>query len=280
MRFVYEAVFLNLPFGKGANVMVHHKHSILAGRLLPIVLLSLLVIGCSENDSISGPTDGSELGEDPGVLVEDPFEGALNSTLGFTPPDPGDRIDRLAEFLGLDEDQKEAMAAAYAEFRDGIDALRDQVISGELTRDEAHELSAALRESFEAELQVILTAEQYELLQELRDGRGGLGDGPGHKPGDPGRGDGDPHALWMSWLTEIGADSSQKEAIIEALEALHEGLMDIRTQVKDGSLTRDEARDAAQELRAAFDELLQSTLTEEQYDALGELRPDCRGRRN
>jgi Spy/CpxP family protein refolding chaperone len=259
--------------------MVFLKSAGFAWRPLALILLSCLVVGCGENGAIADPEGGSNLGDDPGELVEDPFEGALNSTLGYTPPDPDNLINRLAEALGLDADQKEDLASAYLEFREAHKDLRDQVRSGELTREEACELAAELRESFEAELQIILTPEQYELLQELRDGRNGRGGEPGDGPwGRPGDGERGPFALWTAWLTEVGADSSQIETILGALTTLHEGMQEIRDQVRDGTLTREEAKAAAEELRAAFDAVLQDVLTAEQYEALQELRPDCRGK--
>ena len=49
--------------------------------------------------------------------------------------------------------------------------------------------------------------------------------------------------------------------------------------MRAGDIDREEAKAAAQALRDDFDASLQEILTEEQYAALVELRPDC-GRRH
>ena len=64
-----------------------------------------------------------------GELVADPLDGALDSTDGVTPAQTGPRLDRLVEVLGLNEDQVEALAAAYTEFRTARADLRDLVRS-------------------------------------------------------------------------------------------------------------------------------------------------------
>ena len=230
------------------------------GKTLTLVLLATMVLaGCSGEDSITSSAPGTS-----SALVEDPLDGVLNSTLDYTPADPETRIDKLAEALGLDEEQKEALLVAYIEFRTGIAALKDQVASGELTIDEAREQAIILRDAFEAELQVILTPEQYDLLQEMRQNR--------HVRG---KGDRDPQTRWDTWLEEIGADEDQVAAIMVALETFREAMQDLRSQVASGDLTREEAIVLAQDLRAAFDAELQTILTPEQYAALQDLRPDC-----
>ena len=126
------------------------------------VVTSLAISGCGED--MTGTNGGFE-------LVQDPLDGVLNSTEGATPPDAQSRIDRLAQVLGLDDEQKAAFAAAYDAFRTGVHALREQVGSGDLPMDEAREAAHALRDVFEAEVQTILTEEQWNLLQEMRQNR-------------------------------------------------------------------------------------------------------------
>ncbi len=232
------------------------------GTTMMVILASAALFGCGSESMTTAVTPAL----DAGTLVADPLDGALNSTDGVTPAAAGPRIDRLAQVLGLTEDQIQALSVAYAEFRTGIEALRDQVRSGDLTVAEARTEAVALREAFEAELQVILTPEQYDLLQEMRASRDGHGE---HGRNRDGR--------WLAWLTGIGADQDQIGAVMDALAILHDGLADLRTQVKDGTLTREEAIAQVEELRAAFDAALQTILTAEQYEALQELRPDCPG---
>ena len=126
-----------------------------------------------------------------------------------------------------------------------------------------------LRDAFEAELQLILTEEQWDLLQQMRQ--------DAHGPHGNHMGNQNPYDRWHDWLNEIDADEDQSAEVFAALDVLRAGIRDLRDQVHDGTLTREEARDAIEILRADFEAALQSILTEEQYAALQELRPDCGG---
>lgn len=242
-----------------------HLTKSLAPLLFLLAGLLLLTTGCSQ-DQVAGPE------ADQTFVAEDPLDDVLKSTDGFTSSDPQERLARLAEVLGLDEDQLAALTVAYTEFRDGVAALWTQVHNDEITREEAREAVAVLREAFEAEMQIILTAEQWDLLQEMRY-QGQLRDGHNYQHQVP-------HDRWVAWLTEAGADEDQIADVFEALEVLHSGMQDLRDQVHEGTLTREEAREAAETLRAEFDAALQTILTAEQYEALMNLRPDCGGPRH
>ncbi len=227
------------------------------------IMAAVAFTGCSDETGITEVgVPGAEV-----LMTEDPLDGVLNSTMDYAPPDPNERIDKLAEVLGLDEDQKAALLAAYIEFREGVAAIRELVKAGELTCEDAREQVAVLREAFEAELQIILTPEQYDLLQEMRQSR------------DRDRiRDRDSYERWVAWLTEIGCDEDQTAAVLAALDTFRTGIFDLHEQVKEGTLTLEEARVAAQALRAEFDTALQAILAPEQYEALQELRPDCDGK--
>ncbi|MBU8920485.1 MAG: hypothetical protein KOO63_01375 [Bacteroidales bacterium] len=228
-----------------------------------IVLASLAIVGCSSETAMAPQVPSLDVS----AVAADPLEAVLNSTDGHTPGDPTARVDRLAEVLGLDDIQKEALLAAFLDFRAAITALRDQVVAGEITLVEAREAAVLLREAFEAELQLILTPEQYDLLQEMRQVRDRIRD----RIED---GTCDKYQRWDIWLTEVGADSAQAEAVYEALDIMHDGIRDLIIQVQDGTLTREEAILAIQTLRDDFDAALQAILTAEQYEALIALRPD------
>jgi len=174
------------------------------------------------------------------------------------------RVDRILQ-VGLDDTQKEAFLAAYLEFRSAVTDLRELVRAGDITIEEARAQAAVLREAFEAEIQLILTPEQYDLLQEMRRIRDRVRDKINAT---------DKYVRWELWLTEIGADSTQIADVILALDIMHEGIRDLATQVKAGEVTRAEALAAIQLLRDEFDAALQAILTVEQYEALLALRPD------
>lgn len=242
------------------------RHRLSPSFLLLSVLMifaSLAVIGCSDNSTIAPEVPTLDVS----AVAEDPLDGALDSTDGCTPKDPTARIDRLAEVLGLDEVQKEAFLTAFLTFRDGVIALRDQVVAGELTIEEARAQAAILREAFEAELQIILTPEQYDMLEEMRRVRDRIRE----RKED---GTCDKYQRWELWLAEVGADSAQTADVFAALDVLHDGIRDLIIQVQDGTITREEAIAAAKVLRDEFDAALQAILTAEQYEALLALRPD------
>ncbi len=229
--------------------------------------LMLMVAGCSDND-VTAPPSGTI------VIAEDPLDDVLKSTDGRTPADPRERCARLGEVLGLDEDQLSALTMAYTGFRDGMAELRTQVMSRDLAMDEARHMAVAMREAFEAEMQIIMTAEQWDQLQDMR--HEGWRDEGHHHGGHHHRG---PTDLWGSMFEDIGLDADQIAAVLAALDVLHEGMQDLRDEMHDGTMTYEEAHEAAEALRADFDTALQGILTEEQYQALLDLRPDCGGRR-
>lgn len=243
-----------------------------ARLILILAGLMILVAGCSDNE-VTAP-DAPQA-----IIAEDPLDDVLKSTDGLTPEDPQERCTRLAEVLGLDEEQLAALSATYSEFREGMAELRDQVHSGELTMDEARDAAAVLRDAFEAELQIILTEEQWDILQDMRhEGRHGE-DGDQQHDRDRDRDPQSPGDLWGEWMEELGLDETQITAVLEAFETFTSGMQDLRAQVQDGIITKEEAFEAAGVLRDDFDAALQSILTEEQYQALLDLRPDCGGRR-
>lgn len=239
--------------------------------LLILVLagLMLLVTGCSDDD-VTAPAPTLQTG----AIASDPLDDVLKSTDGRTPADPIERCARLGEVLGLDDDQLAALTMAYTGFRDGMAELRTEVMNHGMTMADARDAARDLRNGFEAEMQIILTAAQWDQLQDMRhEGR----QDDGHHRGGGGHHQG-PGDLWGSYFEEIGVDAGQIAAIIEALYVLQSGMQDLRDQMHDGTLTYEEAHEAAEALRADFDAALQSILTEEQYQALLDLRPDCGGR--
>ena len=247
--------------------MSHHPLRIRAGLIIALILFaSTVIIGCSEDSTTMAPGISEEEVSDIEFsrITEDPIDEILLSCDGYTSEEPGMKIDRLSEKLDLDEDQKEALISSYLEFRAAIIELRDLVRAGEITVEEARAQAVVLREAFEAAIKLILTPEQYDLLQEMKQTRDRIRDRI-HAA--------DKYVRWETWLIEISADSTQIEEVFLALDTMHEGIRDLQTQVKDGEITREEALIAANILREEFETALQTILTDEQYEALLELRP-------
>jgi hypothetical protein len=235
---------------------------------LTLAGLMMIFSGCGPDDPVAPDQSATQFS-----IGADPFDNVLKSTDGHTPADPQDRCDRLAEVLRLDDDQLAALSDAYMTFRSGMTELRTRMQGGEMTMDDARSAAVVLRDAFEAECQIILTAEQWDLLQDMR--HEGQGDDRHHHGHHQHQGPGE---LWGEWMQAIDLDETQVAAVLEAFQVMRTGMQDLRDQVQDGTMTREDAFEAAGILRDDFDAALQTILTEEQYQALLELRPDCGGR--
>jgi|GEM_PF-6345689 len=246
--------------------------------ILVLVLAGLLlsVSGCGkDNPTVPNATT------DQTLIAADPFDNVLKSTDGSTPTDPQERCDRLAEILDLSDQQWADLSEAYLGFRNGMHDLRAQVQAGEMTIDGARMAAAGMREAFEAEIQVILTEEQWNMLQEMRHD-GEPDDGHHHHMDRDRDWDGDHDSdyddEWGAWMEDFGLSEDQMAAVIDAFATMRTGMQDVRDQVQAGDMTMDEAFEAAAALRDDFEAALQEILTEEQYQAFLEWRPDCGGR--
>jgi hypothetical protein len=250
------------PHGRKFGTMQNKLNQL--ALLLTLLTALLVMAGCSQEDDVTSPA----VQDEDLLLAEDPIEDALKAMDGEAPADHNDRLARIAELLELDEEQLVAFTEACDAHHAAMQDLRAQVQADEITLEEARELAAGLREEFEAELQIILTEEQWDLLQEMRE----HGRRP-HRP-RPGHGPGNYEERWTYWLGEVGADETQIAAVLEAKETEREALQDIRIQCRAGDITREEARAASEMVRADFDAALQTILTVEQYEDLLAMLPD------
>lgn len=104
-----------------------------------------------------------------------------------TQPGPGGRgaglmrPDRLGEELHLTQEQRQKIQALLEEQREKIQALRRDT---SLTPEQRREKARALREEHQNKMKEILTPEQYQKWQQLREARG-PGAGPGPRPNRP-----------------------------------------------------------------------------------------------
>jgi Spy/CpxP family protein refolding chaperone len=78
--------------------------------------------------------------------------------------------------LGLTDDQLSAIRLILEKYRPQMEAIRDQVRNGTLTRDEARAQTATIRDDIRTEIEALLTPEQVETMnrrwQDLEDRRG------------------------------------------------------------------------------------------------------------
>lgn len=247
-----------------------------------VLIILFAVAGCSD-DSVTAPAGSGETtgGDTTQPLDESMFDAyAYVGVEGFS----GDRVDgwsRLAELLGLTDEQVDQMQVAFQNFREALRDLREQVRQGALTREEAYEQAQLLRAEYEELLQTILTPEQYELLLELRrqnsDSTGPREPGPHHGQNENG-GPVD-HAIvhWDHLADRLELSDQQIADLSAAGEELRNDLLALQELIRSGELTREEAREEARLLREAYEETIQSILTEEQYALLMELRAGAAG---
>jgi len=107
------------------------------------------------------------------------------------PPEAGERMDRMAVLLDLNDYQKSEMQRIFEEqretFRAAHEAARE---SGERpSREEMQAQRQQARESLRSQLEAVLTPEQmtkFDILADEARGRGGRGHGPGPRGGDRG----------------------------------------------------------------------------------------------
>ena len=175
--------------------------------------------------------------------------------------------DRIGAALELTDDQRQALDALRDEFKQTAQQIRGQVRDGGLTREEARPQLEAQREARRAAVSEILTAEQRERLDQIRaeneDRPGSRGH---HRGGFRGRG-GLARATKVLDLT-----GDQQSALAAFREESRQAHREIRNQVREGSLTREEARPLLEAQRTARQAALADILTPEQLAQLEELR--------
>lgn len=172
--------------------------------------------------------------------------------------------------LGLDEGQQAAVQAAREEMHAAAQTLFEQFRAGSITREELRAAMQPLREAMHTRIEAILTAEQLAQLTELRNAR--------------------TLSHLETALERLQTNLSDKlplvarileldEQQIAAVTALHEdriaALSAIVESLRTGQTNGEEARDAAQALRAQTMDDFRALLTAEQqeiFDALKSLR--------
>jgi Spy/CpxP family protein refolding chaperone len=93
---------------------------------------------------------------------------ALNVYRGLTRGGPGNRIDELADRLQLTADQKSKVQEIFSDTREQLRAARQEM----------EPRMAEIRRQADGRLQTVLTPEQWEKFQRLRDERQRRGRGP------------------------------------------------------------------------------------------------------
>ena len=105
------------------------------------------------------------------------------------PPEPGERMDRMAILLDLDEYQKGEVQRIFDEQRAARQATRDAIRESGVrpSREERDAQRQQARDNMRLQLQGVLTPEQmtkFDVLAEDRRGRGRRGHGGGPRGDD------------------------------------------------------------------------------------------------
>ena len=198
-----------------------------------------------------------------------PLANAADSTPKSRPDRPGgpggsivERMQQMAEQLGLTDEQKEKIKAIYQEQGEKMRALReDQNISPEDKRAKFREMFEAL----EAKTKPILTPEQQEKMAKFRAQR------PGGAPGqgEPG-GAGNLRERMQRMAQELNLTDEQKEKLKEAFAKDGEKMKELRD---NPNLSREEKMAKFRELNEGIEARLKPILTAEQLEKWQKLRP-------
>ncbi|GIV61968.1 MAG: hypothetical protein KatS3mg044_0834 [Rhodothermaceae bacterium] len=153
----------------------------------------------------------------------------------------------------LTDEQREALEALHTSFREKMEALREQLAAGTLTREAFDEQREALREQHREDVAAILTDEQRAALEEARQDR--LERFREHRE--------EALAARAEALGLTEAQQAALEALAEQHRQEHEAL---RAAVRDGTLDREAFHERLQALRAAHRDQMAEILTEEQQE--------------
>lgn len=162
------------------------------------------------------------------------------------------------EELDLTDAQRERIEAIHETTREQMQALREQVKSGDLTREQARDQREEIRDEARAQVEAILTAEQLEQLETLRRER------------QSERVDQQIERLGQNldrridfMETVLDLTPSQVSQVEQILDDSVEARREILEQVKAGSLERDEARDQMKEIMDGVADSIEALLTPE-----------------
>ena len=125
-----------------------------------------------ERPALQYPVDIS-YGEGRIVTINNDEEMARAKAACRDEDEPRDGWEELAVLLDLSREQLESIRLARAELHSAARGIERQLAASEITRDEAAAALEALRGGFVAQLQEILTPEQWELFLEIRNRGGG-----------------------------------------------------------------------------------------------------------
>ncbi len=178
-------------------------------------------------------------------------------------------LEEMADQLELTDEQIEQLRAAHQEMRESIRELMQQNPGrpDEATREQMRALHESMRETMES----ILTPEQLEQLEAIRDER--------HEERSAERqaNFAERQERHLDFLTNVlGLTDSQRDQIESIMMDAHEQMVELHEQMRDRDADREALRDQAQEIRENAAASILAVLDEDQakiFEALKDLMP-------
>ncbi len=178
-------------------------------------------------------------------------------------------LDEMAEQLNLTDEQIEQLESAHQEMRESIRELMQQTPGrpDEATREQMRALHESMRETMES----ILTPEQLEQLEAIRNER--------HEERVENRQErfAERQERHLDFLTAVlDLTDAQRDQIESIMMDAHDQMVELHEQMRDRDADRETLRDQAQEIRENSAEAILAVLDEDQaeiFEALKDLMP-------
>jgi len=182
----------------------------------------------------------------------------------------GQKHDRLPDELNLTEEQRAQLAEARQPMRDVMQELHAQYPGGR-KNEEFQTKAQELRDKMRATMEGILTQEQLDQLQQLRDNR--------HAERSEQREEMvetklDRHVEFLTGVLDL--TDTQSEQVRDILASSHEQTKTLMENAREDKTARDELRDAMKNIKDEAATTIRGILTPEQtaiFDALKEMMP-------
>lgn len=175
---------------------------------------------------------------------------------------PGRRPQLRALISVLTEDQLEELKALHETFRQERKALLTERRNGTIDAESFREQARALRDELKAAIDALLTDEQRQQLQEMREEWRENHDGPGpHAAGEAAR-----EQIWSAIVDALGLDADQQIAVQGLFAAHRASVAALIEEARTNEVDREAIREALADLRESFLEELTTVLTEKQLE--------------
>ena len=201
------------------------------------------------------------------ALANDIEEVVDDADAVFPPPHPPPpKLDRLRTEFDLTDDQAQQINAIVTSTRDRLKSIFEAVRDGSLTKEEAKTSVDGIRSDTKAQIEQVLTAEQLERFPGAADRLTAVATfvppSPPHRP--PPRLD--------RLRAELNLTDDQVAQIESIVTSTRELLKPIFEAVRDGSLTKEEAKTSIDGIRSDTKAQIEQVLTAEQLERFSELR--------